>query len=95
MADELMMLSFVVIGLTVLATAVVGTGLPATQRLTVLLPLVAGAGAGLASLAVAYVVIPEQAADTSYATGFLVSSVVGATVVGLTLRRLVNRVREN
>ena len=89
-----MMLSFVVIGLTVLATAVVGTGLPASQRLTVLLPLVAGAGAGLASLAIAFVLIPDEAADTSYATGFLVSSVVGAAVVGLTLRRLVTRVRD-
>src|SRR3712207_1260879 len=94
MADELMMLSFVVIGLTVLATAVVGTGFPASQRLTVLLPLVAGSGAGLASLAIAFVVIPDEAADTSYASGFLVSAIVGAAVVGLTLRRLVARGRE-
>jgi hypothetical protein len=92
MEDELMMSAFVVIGLTAVATAVVGVGLPAAQRLTVLLPLVAGAGAGVASFAAALIVIPETASDTPYAAGFLVSSVVGAIVVALTLRRLMRRV---
>jgi len=91
MEDELMMTSFVVIGLTVMATAIVGIGLPPSQRLTVILPLVGGAGAGVSSLAIAFVVIPDTARDTPYAVGFLVSSVVGAIVVALTLRRLVTQ----
>lgn len=93
MEDELMMSAFVVIGLTVVATAVVGVGLPATQRLAVVLPLIAGAGAGVASLAIAFIVIPDSASPTTFAAGFLISSVLGAAVVGLTLRRLVERVR--
>ena len=94
MEDELMTSAFVVIGLTVVATAIVGIGLPSSQRLTVILPLVAGAGAGVASFAIAILVIPDTAEDTPYAAGFLVSSVVGAIVVGLTLRRLVGRARD-
>jgi len=93
MEDELMMSAFVVIGLAAVATAIVGVGLPPDQRLAVLLPLVAGAGAGVASFAIALIVIPDTASDTPYAAGFLVSSVIGAAVVGLTLRRLVDRVR--
>ena len=79
---------------TVVATAIVGVGLPSDQRLAVLLPLVADAGAGVSSFAIAILVIPHTASDTPYAVGFLVSSVVGATVVGLTPRRLVGRVRD-
>ena len=95
MEDELVMLAFVVIGLAVLAAATVGIGLPSSQRLTVILPLVAGAGAGVTSLALANLVISENAADTAHAAGFLLSSIVGATVVGLTLRLLARRVRED
>jgi hypothetical protein len=95
MEDELMMAALVVIGLAALGTSVVGIGLPSSQRLSVLLPLIGGAGAGVSSLAIAIVVIPDTAADATYAAGFLVSSLVGATVVGLTLRRLVGRVRES
>lgn len=87
-----MMTSFVVIGLTVVVTAVVGVGLPSAQRLAVLLPLIGGAGAGIASFATAIIVIPETASDTPYAAGLLVSSVIGAVVVGMTLRRLTRRV---
>ncbi len=94
MEDELMTSAFVVIGLTVVATAIVGIGLPSAQRLTVILPLVAGAGAGVASFAIAILVIPDTAEDTPYAAGFLVSSIVGAIVVGLTLRRLVGHARD-
>lgn len=86
-----MMTAFVVIGVTVVATMVVGIGLPSAQRLAVLLPLIAGAGAGVAAFATAILVIPETASDTPYAAGFLASSVIGAGVVGLTLRRLVAR----
>lgn len=85
------MSAFVVIGLTVVATAIVGVGLPSAQRLAVLLPLIGGAGAGIASFAAAIIAIPETASDTPYAAGFLVSSLIGAGVVGLTLRRLVLR----
>lgn len=91
MEDELMMSAFVVVGLTAVATAIVGVGLPPDQRLAVLLPLIGGAGAGVSSFAI--LVIPDTASDTPYAAGFLISSVVGATVVGLTLRRLVRGVR--
>lgn len=94
MEDDLMMSAFVVIGLTVAATAIVGVGLPSAQRLAVLLPLIGGAGAGISSLAIAIIVIPDTAADSTYAAGFLISSLVGATVVGLTLRRLVGRAHE-
>ena len=92
MEDEFMMSAFVVIGLTVVATAIVGVGLPSDQRLAVLLPLIAGAGAGISAFAIAILVIPDTASDTPYAAGFLVSAVIGATVVGLTLRRLVRGV---
>lgn len=94
MEDELMMVAFVVIGLTVVATAIVGVGLPSEQRLAVILPLIAGAGAGVASLAIAFFVISDTADDEAYAVGFLASAIVGAAVSGLTLRRLVGRVRE-
>jgi len=94
MEDELMMSAFVLIGLAVVAAAIVGVGLPPDQRLAVLLPLIGGAGAGVSSFAMAILVIPDTASDTPYAAGFLVSSVIGATVVGLTLRRLVGRMRD-
>ena len=94
MEDELMMSAFVLIGLAVVAAAIVGVGLPPDQRLAVLLPLIGGAGAGVSSFAMAILVIPDTASDTPYAAGFLVSSVIGATVVWLTLRRLVGRMRD-
>lgn len=94
MEDDLMMSAFVVIGLTVAATAIVGVGLPSAQRLAVLLPLIGGAGAGISSLAIAIIVIPDTAGDPTYAAGFLISSLVGATVVGFTLRRLIGRAHE-
>jgi hypothetical protein len=95
MEDELMMSALVVIGLTVVATAAVGVGLPSAHRLAVILPLIGGAGAGIASFAIAIIVVPDNAAGTTYAAGFLVSSVVGATAVGLTLHRLVRHVRDD
>jgi hypothetical protein len=93
MEEDLVMSAFVVIGVTVLATAIVGIGLPSSQRLAVVLPLVAGAGAGLSSLALAIAFIPDTSSDTTHAAGFLVSALVGAAVVGLTLRRLLARMR--
>ena len=61
MEDEFMMSAFVVIGLTIVATAIVGVGLPSDHRLAVLLPLIGGAGAGVSSFAIAILVIPDTA----------------------------------
>jgi hypothetical protein len=94
MEETLSMLSLIVIGVSTLATAVVALQLPASQRLTVVLALVAGAGAGLASLGIVMVALPDTAEDTTFAWGFLASSVVGAIAVGLMLARMVRSERE-
>jgi hypothetical protein len=94
MEEALSMLSLIVIGVSTLATAVVALQLPASQRLTVVLALVAGAGAGLASLGIVMVVLPDTADDTTFAWGFLASSIVGAVAVGLMLARMVRSERE-
>ena len=91
MSELLMMSALIVIGATAVWTAGAGVNLPGGERLTVLLPLVAGAGAGLAALAIAMVVIPDDATDTAYAGGFLAASIVGSVVVAILLRRLLAR----
>jgi hypothetical protein len=91
--EILWMAALVVIGATAVWTAVAGIDLPAGERLTVLLPLVAGAGAGLAALAIVMVATPDDASDAAYAGGFLGASVVGSVVVALVLRRLLARSR--
>ena len=94
MEETLSMLALVVIGVSGLVTAVVGLRLPAPQRLSALLALVAGAGAGLASLAISMIAIPDTADDTAFAWGFLGSSILGALVVGVMLVRIVGSERE-
>ena len=94
MEEILSMSALVVIGVSGLVTAVVGLQLPTPQRLSALLALVAGAGAGLAALAVSMIAIPDTADDTAFAWGFLGSSILGALVVGLMLVRIVGSERE-
>jgi hypothetical protein len=91
MSELLGMAGLVVIGATAVWTASTGIDLPAGERLTVLLPLVAGAGAGLSALGVAMVAIPDDASDTAYAASFLGASIVGSIVVAVILRRLLAR----
>ena len=91
MEELVWMSAFVVIGATAVWTAASGIDLPAGERLTALLPLVAGAGAGLAGLAVAMIAIPDDASDVTYAAGFLAASIVGSGVTAIVLRRLLSR----
>jgi hypothetical protein len=82
--------SMLLIGLAVVATAVVGLLLPPGHRLEALLALVAGAGAGIAVLAV------EVATEFGFTvngptTAFLFATIGGAATVGACLAVILRR----
>ena len=85
-----MTVSMAVIGLAWVATAVVGVLLPGGRRLEAFLALLAGAGTGVASLAVGAFILQLPAEGSSDAL-FLVSTLLGALTVTLLLIALWNR----
>ena len=79
-----MTFSVALIGLAGVATAVLGVLLPGGRRLEVLLALVAGAGGGIAALAVGSSFVSESDPD-AFETLFLVATLLGASIVGVLL----------
>jgi hypothetical protein len=79
-----MTFSVALIGLAGVATAVSGVLLPGGRRLEVLLALVAGAGGGIAALAVGSSFVSESGQEASE-TLFLVATLLGASIVGVLL----------
>jgi len=85
-----MAIAMLLIGLAVVATSVVGLLLPPGHRLESLLALVAGAGAGIAVLAV------EVATEFRFTTNgptaaFLFATIAGTVVVGVCLAVIVRQ----
>jgi hypothetical protein len=78
-----MTLSLVLVGTAAVAAGAVGIRLPAGDRIAAGLPLVIGAGVGVAAAAIGSQIVSDT--PEGYSSVFLVASVLGfvATLVGL------------
>jgi hypothetical protein len=87
-------LALLLIGLGGVAAGVTGLALPRRDRLAAALPLVAGAGVGLATLGAGWALLPLDASPRAGARLFLLASALGLVTVVAGLAVLWRRARD-